>query len=425
MKFCALLVLLLIATVSLSAQQPSSPWITDAERARFEEMRRSGLDALYNIDYDKAERDFKEIVKLIPNHPGGYQLLAARVWIKTLYESRRLQGSLYSSETFYSSGDDKVDPKIVTEFRNLTREAKRLAEAKLKLDPRNIEARDFLANTEGLKAAFEEAVERRHFAALRDGNDAVNHHREVLKLDPKYIDAQITIGLYEYTVGSLPLGIKLLAGVTGFRGSKKRGLALLEQVAKEGRWAQDDAKTVLILLYRREKRFADVLKLTSELSAKYPRNYLLRIETADALVSIAGEKRKANDAAGAAQAEKEAFATFEEVLRDRNMREVAARALDLIHFKYGEVLMMAGHHDRAAKEFLAATKVDRGEAGLITMAHLYAGRSFDVAGKRDEAVAQYKEVLARPNVYDAHDEAKKGLRQAFKGEHTATREAEQ
>ncbi|HZM97876.1 MAG TPA: hypothetical protein VFB70_00725 [Pyrinomonadaceae bacterium] len=426
MKYFGVLVLLLMSTLS-SAQQPSSPtsqWITDAERARFEELRRSGLDALYNIDYDKAERDFKEIVKLIPNHPGGYQLLAARVWIKTLYESRRLQGSLYSSETFYTSGDDKVDPKIVTEFRNFTREAKRLAEAKLKQDPKNIEARDFLANTEGLKAAFEEAVERRHFAALRDGNDAVNHHREVLKLDPKYIDAQITIGLYEYTVGSLPLGIKILAGVTGFRGSKKRGLAMLEQVAKEGRWAQDDAKTVLILLYRREKRFADVLKLARELSAKYPRNYLLRLETADALVSIAGVKRQENDAAGAAQAEKEAFATFDEVLRDRNMRDAAARALDLIHFKYGEVLMMAGYHDRAAKEFLAATKVDRGEAGLITMAHLYAGRSFDVAGKRDEAVAQYKEVLSRPNVYDAHDEAKKGLRQAYKAEHAVAREAE-
>ena len=428
MRVFSVLVLLLMSTLVAAAQQPSSPtsqWITDAERARFEELRRSGLDALYNIDYDKAERDFKEIVKLFPNHPGGYQLLAARVWIKTLYESRRLQGSLYSSENFYTSGDDKVDPKIITEFRNFTREAKRLAEAKLKQDPKNIEARDFLANTEGLKAAFEEAVERRHFAALRDGNDAVNHHREVLKLDPKYIDAQITIGLYEYVVGSLPLGIKIIAGATGYRGSKKRGLAMLEQVAREGRWAQDDAKTVLVLLYRREKRFDDVLKLTRELSAKYPRNYLLRIETADALVSIAEVKRSQKDLAGAAQAEKEAFATFEEVLRDRTMRDVAARALDLIHFKYGEVLMMAGHHDRAAKEFLAATKVDRGEAGLITMAHLYAGWSFDVAGKRDEAVAQYKEVLARPNVYDAHDEAKKGLRQAYKVEHAVAREAEQ
>ena len=92
---------------------------------------------------------------------------------------------------------------------------------------------------------------------------------------------------------------------------------MFEQVAKEGRRAQDDTKTVLVLLYRREKRFADVLKLTRELSAKYPRNYLLGLETADALVALAGVKRKENDVAGAVQAEKEAFATFEEVLRDR------------------------------------------------------------------------------------------------------------
>lgn len=425
MRYLSALVLLLAATYVVTAQQPTSPWLTDAERTRFEELRRSGLDALYNIDYDKAQRDFKEIVQLYPNHPGGYQLLAARVWIKALYETRRLQVSLYSNESFYTNGDDKVDPKIVTEFRNLTREAKRLAEAKLKQEPKNIEALDFLANTEGLKASFEEAVERRHFAALRDGNDAVDHHREVLKLDPKYIDAQITIGLYEYVVGSLPLPVKILAGATGFRGSKKRGLAMLEQVAKEGRWSQDDAKTVLVLLYTREKRFADVVKLTRELSAKYPRNYLLRLETADALVSLAGVKRKEKDLAGAVQAEKEAFATFDEVLRDRNVRDNAARALDLIHFKYGEALLMAGYNDRAAKEFLAATKVDRAETGLVTMAHLYAARSYDVAGKRDEALAQYKEVLARPNVYDAHDEAKRGLRQAYRTELASKPEVEQ
>ena len=417
MRFFTCLIVLLLCAPLVSAQQP---WLTDSERARFEELRRSGLDALYNIDYDKAQRDFKEIVRLYPNHPGGYQLLAARLWIKTLYESRRLQASLYSSESFYSTGDDKVDPKIVTEFRNYTREARRLAEAKLKQEPKNIEALDFLANTEGLKAAFEEAVERRHFAALRDGNDAVNHHRQVLKLDPKYIDAQITIGLYEYVVGSLPLPVKLLAGVTGFRGSKKRGLKLLEQVAQEGTWARDDAKSVLIVLYTREKRFAEKVKLSRELSEKYPRNYLLRLETADALVSLAAQERKENDAAGAAQAEKEAFATFDEILRDRNVREAAGRALDLIHFKYGEALLTAGYHERAAKEFLATTKVDRAEPGLVTMAHLYAARAFDVAGKRVEALSQYKEVLSRPNVYDAHEEAKRGMKHAYKAEGNKT-----
>jgi tetratricopeptide (TPR) repeat protein len=210
--------------------------------------------------------------------------------------------------------------------------------------------------------------------------------------------------------------VKIIAGATGYRGSKKRGLQMLEQVAREGRWSQDDAKTVLVLLYTREKRFAEVVKLTRELSAKYPRNYLLKLETADALVSLAGIKRKEKDLPGAVQSEKEAFATFDEVLRDRSVRDSAVRALDLIHFKYGEALLMAGYNDRAAKEFLAATKVERAEAGLVTMAHLYAARSYDAAGKRDEALAQYKEVLARPNIYDAHDEAKKGLRQAYKAE---------
>src|SRR6185312_9801021 len=117
----------------------------------------------------------------------------------------------------------------------------------LKQNSKDIEALSFLATTSGLKASFEEAVERRHFAALRDGSDAVDRYRDVLKLDPSFVDAKLTIGLYEYVVGSLPLPIKIVAGVTGFRGSKKRGLAMIEEVAKQGRWSQDDAKTLLIL----------------------------------------------------------------------------------------------------------------------------------------------------------------------------------
>ncbi|HSB29714.1 MAG TPA: hypothetical protein VLE19_17735, partial [Pyrinomonadaceae bacterium] len=186
MKYLVVVLLFLfLSAIGTNAQQSVSPWLNESERGRFESLRKSGLEALYNIDYDKAHRDFKEIATLFPNHPAGPQLLAAGLWIKTLYESRRLQSSLYSSESFYSNGDDAVDPKIVNEFRALTREAKRLAEARLKQDPKNIEALDFLANTEGLKAAFEEAVERRHFAALRDGNDAVDHHRQILKMKPE------------------------------------------------------------------------------------------------------------------------------------------------------------------------------------------------------------------------------------------------
>jgi tetratricopeptide (TPR) repeat protein len=396
-------------------QTATTPWLTEAERTKFETLRIAGSEALFNLDYESARKSFKEMTAAFPNYPAGPQFLADSLWVETLYQTRRLQSSLYGSDdTFYSTSDDKADPKIVDQFRNLTRQARLLAEARLKQFPRDPEALYFLGATEGLKASFEEAVERRHFAALKDGSDAVDRHREVIKLDPNYHDAEITIGLYDYTVGALPLPVKLIAGVAGFRGSKKRGLATLERVAKQGNWVHDEAKTLLIVLYTREKRYAEAASLARELAAKYPPNYLYRLEAADALVLQAALERETNHNTTTTAAETEAFATFESLLRDKAVRNTAARAFDLIHFKYGEALMTAGQFEKASKEFLASAEVPGAQQGLATMAHLYAARALDMAGKRNDAVTQYRAVLARPNVYDAHDQAQAGLKEAFK-----------
>jgi hypothetical protein len=413
-----LLVFALLVALFLPAAifaQTAPPWLTEAERTKFETLRISGSEALFNLDYESARKSFKEMAVAFPNYPAGPQFLADSLWVETLYQTRRLQSSLYGSDdTFYSTSDDKADPKVVDQFRNLTRQARLLAEARLKQFPRDPEALYFLGATEGLKASFEEAVERRHLAALKDGSDAVDRHREVIKLDPNYHDAEITIGLYDYTVGALPLPVKLIAGVAGFRGSKKRGLATLERVAREGRWVHDEAKTLLIVLYTREKRYAEAAALARELGARYPRNYLYRLEAADALVLQAALEREANHNRTTTAAETEAFAAFESLLRDKTVRDTAARAFDLIHFKYGESLMTAGHFEKASKEFLASAEVPGAQQGLATMAHLYAARALDLAGNRNDAVTQYRAVLARPNVYDAHDQAQAGLKEAFK-----------
>src|SRR6266850_6013786 len=407
-------VLVLLAFSSGLAQQTNSAWLSENDRTKLESLRAAGFEALFNLDYEAARKNFRELAESLPNHPAGPQFLAASLWIETLYQSRRLQSSLYDSDSFYSQNEDKADPRTVDQFRTWTRQARQLAEARLKQSPHDPEALYFLGATEGLKATFEEAVERRHFAALKDGSDAVDRHREVIKLDPNYHDAEITIGLYDYTVGSLPLPVKLIAGVAGFRGSKKRGLATLERVAREGHWVHDEAKTLLIVLYTREKRYADAAALARELAAKYPPNYLYRLEAADALVLQAALERETNHNTTTTAAETEAFATFESLLRDKAVRNTAARAFDLIHFKYGEALMTAGQYDRAAKEFMASAEVPGAQQGLATMAHLYAARALDLAGKRNDAVTQYRAVLARPNVYDAHDQAQAGLKEAFK-----------
>src|SRR5262249_40857991 len=200
----------------------------------------------------------------------------------------------------------------------------------------------------------------------------------------------------------------------GFHGTKKRGLATLERVTREGKWLRDEARTLLIVLYSREKRFAEAATIARELGAKYPRNYLYRLEAADALVSQAELERMTNHVAGLTAAETEALATFEYLLKDKTVRGSAVSAFDLIHFKYGEALMTMAQYDRAAREFLAGAEVPGANPGLATMAHLYAARALDLAGKRNDALAQYRAVLSRPNVYDAHNQAQAGLKEAYK-----------
>jgi hypothetical protein len=69
---------------------------------------------------------------------------------------------------------------------------------------------------------------------------------------------------------------------------------------------------------------------------------------------------------------------------------------------------------RAAEQFLAATAVRRADAGMVSRAHLLAAQAFDIAGKRNEALAEYRIVLSRQNVYDSHDQARRGLKKPYK-----------
>ena len=388
---------------------------TDAAGKRFDELRLGGYEALYNLDYDEARRLFKEMTRLYPDHPAGPQCLAATLWLQELNRSRHLQASLYSTESF-STSEDKVDLRLVEQFRQWTRAAKTLAEARLKRNPRDVEALYFLGVTEGLKAVFAAAVERRFMASLTDSSHAVERHREVLKLDPAFHDAELSIGMYHYIVGSLPLPVKLMASVGGMRGSKKRGLETLERVAREGHWAQGIAKLLLIDLYKREKRWPEAIALARELGARYPRNYLFQLQAADALMARATTLQRAkNGSDSAARADQqEAFRIFESLLRDRGKGKERDAAGDLIHYRYGEALLLAGQAARAAEEFLAAKGNGSTQSGLATMAQLRAAQAMDLAGRRREALAEYRAVLERPKVNRSYEEARKGLSEPYR-----------
>ena len=184
------------------------------------------------------------------------------------------------------------------------------------------------------------------------GSDAVDRHKEVLKLAPDFRDAELTIGLQNYIVGSLPLPLKMIAGTMGVRGSKKRGLETLERVSVEGQWSRDLARVLLIDLYKREKRWKDSVATARQLSEKYPRNYLFKLQMADALASQIVTLRKAKDAnetTGAAE-EKELQSIFDSLSRDKTLEPSTVKLVQFRHSEARVALSQGADKSRPPKD---------------------------------------------------------------------------
>src|ERR1051325_579291 len=111
MRVIASLATLIWLACPAMGQSAPAPWLNETERTKFEKLRLAGSEALFNLDYEGARKNFKEMATAFPNYPAGPQFLADTLWAETLYQTRRLQSSLYGDDdTFYSNqAEDKVD----------------------------------------------------------------------------------------------------------------------------------------------------------------------------------------------------------------------------------------------------------------------------------------------------------------------------
>ncbi len=387
-----------------SAMTESDPVVSAALPSELMGLRREGSEAMYNIDYPTAVAKFEEIRKRLPHHPAGDLYLATALWLKHLNKSRRLQTGLYrDGSSFYAGAGnakeetegDAVDAGVDRAFRDRMAQAKTKALALIAKNRNDPDALYFLGAFYGVMAGYEASTARKFFSAMRNGSRCVDAHEKVLKLRPDYYDAYLSVGVYDYIAGSLPFGYKALATIAGVRGNKKRGITRLQTIIEKNAATADDARVILLAIFRNEKRDNDALSLLDQLSAKYPNNYLLKLETASTLVTL----RRSNDA----------YAIFESLLKDPS----TASAHDLINYQYAEALAHEKEYKRAAAVFLAISQTKEGDANLATISLLRAAQVYDLAGARKDAIAQYKAVLARPNVYDSRQQAEKGLNRPY------------
>jgi predicted Zn-dependent protease len=366
-------------------------------------LRIEGNDAVYNLDYQVAREKFDRMVKIAPDHPAGYIYLANNLWLEWLNSSRRLSASLYNGDSFYQQDaeEDKFDPKREKEFNDYIRQAIAVAKARVLKNPQDTEALYYQGAALGLRAGYSVTVKRSFRRAMGDANNSTQIQKKVVKLDPNYNDAYLSIGLYEYVIDSLPFVWRTLARLAGLKGSKQKGLEHLELATRKGRFAADDARVILIGLYSREKQPEKALEMISYLAAKYPRNYLLGVERANMLYQR-GRKE-------------EGAAAFAALLKNQ---QIAQTASDHINYQWGESLRNSGDFAGAIERYKEVTRWSKSDKSLISLSHLHAGQALDAMGKREEALAEYQTVLKRENIFDAHKLANEYVKKAYADDRT-------
>jgi tetratricopeptide (TPR) repeat protein len=216
--------------------------------------------------------------------------------------------------------------------------------------------------------------------ALKDATAARKLHNQVVEIDPNFTDARLIQGVHDYVVGSLPWHWKMLGFIAGFRGDRETGIKTLRVVAEKGRINNYDAQVLLAAIFRRERRPKDALPLLKPLIERFPRNYLLRLETVQ-MYSDAGDKDSALAALKKA-----------EELKLSGAAGYAGLALEKIWFYRGNLLFWYREYDEAINQLRRVTpKASSLDLNTAVMAWLRLGQSLDMKGRRAEAVEAYRQ----------------------------------
>lgn len=238
----------------------------------------SGHNHLYNLEYDEAIADFAKLIETNPADPIPYNQLASAQLYKELYRLGLLDSNALGRDKSFSPAE--ADPSAKMRFLETLDRGQRVAENIIKYDRQNQAALYALCTDYALRSTYHFTLDKSWLSAARSGTSARGFCEEVRKLDPAFVDPYLVLGVFEFTAGSLPLPVRLVAAVGGLHGSKSKGIEYLARVARQGNYERDAARVALAVVSHRERRPKDAAAILEGLMRDYPRNYIFGLELA-------------------------------------------------------------------------------------------------------------------------------------------------
>jgi tetratricopeptide (TPR) repeat protein len=243
-------------------------------------LRAEGIALGYNLDRAEALTVFKKSIAADPSDPAGYRMVAANAWTTLLFEQGTITVDDYLGEARANLQRGTPNPVLAKTFHDAINQAMTLAEARLRERPNDAEAHYQVGAAYGFLASYTATVEGRLSGSFGPARRAYREHERALALAPARKDAGLIVGMYRYAVSELSLPLRLAAMFAGMGGGRERGLRLVEEAARYPSDVQPNALFTLVLLYNRERRYDDALRVIGDLQRRFPRNRLLWLEAA-------------------------------------------------------------------------------------------------------------------------------------------------
>jgi tetratricopeptide (TPR) repeat protein len=362
-----------------------SQWIGDPS---IDDHTRKGIDFVYNLEFDKAETEFKNITRDYPRHPAGYFFLAMIDWWRILIDIDNES----SDERFYSKLDYVID----------------LSDSMLDRNPDDVAALFFKGGALGFEGRLR-ANRNKWVQAANDGRQALPIVQRAYRIAPGNFDILLGMGIYNYYAAVIPEQFPAVKPLMVLfpTGEKKKGIEQLIMAGENAKYAAIESNYFLLQLYYSfEKQYEKSLDLSLKLFYRFPKNTVFHRYIGRSYVSLGMWS--------------EACAAFSSILArcgtgPSGQTGYGPSAKREAYYYLGVCSMNAGRLDDALQNFYRCDELSRpldknGESGFMSMANLKVGMIFDLQKKRNYAVEQYKKVLRMKNFESSHDLADKYLK---------------
>ncbi len=343
-----------------------------------------GNELFYNLDFTEAIAVFEKVAADYPTSPLPQNDIAESVLYREMFRNGALESELIDGTNSFLRRP-KMEATEDTQKRFFAAIGKALELSKIELDknPRDMMALHARAAAFAFRSNWNFLVRKAWRDSLSDATTARKLEDQILAVNPKDPDAPLGRGVHEYILGGLPWTWRALGFLVGFHGDKAKGLATVEEVARNGVLNKADAEIMLCAFYRRDRESKKALPLLADLIRRYPRNFLLRFEQAKMYADIGDGKR--------------ALGTIDEIqrLKETNTPGYARVPWAKIYFERATIQFWYNQPDQSLANFQKVVAApDEVDLNSGVLSYMRMGQILDMQKQHQAATVWYRKAMA-------------------------------